>query len=311
MQFGIEVKDLFKNFSGEKALDGVSFNVPQGCLFGLIGADGAGKSTLMRILTTLIDADKGSARVMGRDVQKDYKSIRTMIGYMPQKFSLYPDLSVAENLMFFADIFDVPRAERDSRMQRLLSFARLEPFRERRAANLSGGMKQKLALCCCLVHTPQALFLDEPTTGVDPVSRKEFWEILRDLRSRGIAILFSTPYMDEAGKCDDLLLLDHGRVIAGGTPAALVSSFPYLLFRVESPAGSLAWPRHTALPQGVASIYPSSGALHATCSDTTMDENRLLSQLRPSVPAAITAKRIEAGIEDAFIYHLSNTVKEA
>jgi ABC-type multidrug transport system ATPase subunit len=228
-----------------------------------------------------------------------------MIWYMPQKFSLYPDLSVEENLMFFADIFDVPRVERDARMQRLLSFARLEPFRGRRAANLSGGMKQKLALCCCLVHTPQALFLDEPTTGVDPVSRKEFWEILRDLRSQGIAILFSTPYMDEAGKCDDLLLLDHGRVIAGGTPAALVSSFPYVLFRVESPAGSLAWPRGTALPSGVASIYPSSGALHATCSDTTMDENRLLSRIRPSVPAAATAKRIEAGIEDAFIYHLS------
>ncbi|HUI91172.1 MAG TPA: ABC transporter ATP-binding protein [Chitinivibrionales bacterium] len=305
MNYSIEIKDLYKNYSGEKALDGVSFNVPHGCLFGLIGADGAGKSTLMRILTTLIDADKGEARVLGMDAQKDYKKIRTMIGYMPQKFSLYPDLSVEENLTFFADIFDVSAAERDARMQRLLSFARLEPFRGRRAANLSGGMKQKLALCCCLVHTPRVLFLDEPTTGVDPVSRKEFWEILRDLRSQGIAILFSTPYMDEAGKCDDLLLLDHGRVIAAGTPAALVSSFPYLLYRVESPAGSLAWPRGRALPQGIAAIYPSSGALHATCSDTSMDEDRLLSLVHPAVPAAQTAARIRPGIEDAFIYHLS------
>lgn len=310
MNFSLEVKDLYKSYADQKALDGISFAVPPGCLFGLIGADGAGKSTLMRVLTTLINADKGSALVLGMDVQKEYKKIRTHIGYMPQKFSLYPDLSVSENLIFFADIFDVPRTERDSRMQRLLSFARLEPFRERRAANLSGGMKQKLALCCCLIHTPQVLFLDEPTTGVDPVSRKEFWEILRGLRAQGISILFSTPYMDEAGKCDDLLLLDHGRIIAAGTPAALVSSFPYLLFRVESTAGSLAWPRGNALPPGVASIYPSSGALHATCSDTTMDENKVLSAMRQSVPAASTAARIEPGIEDAFIYHLSMAGKK-
>jgi ABC-2 type transport system ATP-binding protein len=311
MNFSIEVKGLYKSYSGENALDGVSFAVPQGCLFGLIGADGAGKSTLMRILTTLIDADKGSALVQGRDVLKEYKSIRTMIGYMPQKFSLYPDLSVEENLMFFADIFDVPRSDRDARMKRLLSFARLEPFRQRRAANLSGGMKQKLALCCCLIHTPSVLFLDEPTTGVDPVSRKEFWEILRGLRAQGISILFSTPYMEEAGKCDDLLLLDHGRTIIKGTPKTLVSSFPYLLFRVENPAGSLSWPRGTALPQGVASIYPSSGALHATCSDTAMDERTILSRMRQAVPAAAQAARIEPGIEDAFIYHLSNTMKKA
>jgi ABC-type multidrug transport system ATPase subunit len=308
MNSAIEAADLYKNYSGEKALDGVSFSVPQGCLFGLIGADGAGKSTLMRILTTLIDADKGSAVVLGRDVKKEYKSIRTSIGYMPQKFSLYPDLSVEENLIFFADIFDVPRSERDAQMQRLLSFARLEPFRERRAANLSGGMKQKLALCCCLIHTPQVLFLDEPTTGVDPVSRKEFWEILRGLRAQGISILFSTPYMEEAGKCDDLLLLDHGRVVIKGTPRTLVSSFPHLLFRVENPAGSLSWPRGTALPKGVTSIYPSSGALHATCSDTAMDELTILSRMQPALPAAAKAARIEPGIEDAFIYHLSNTM---
>jgi ABC-2 type transport system ATP-binding protein len=311
MNFAITVTDLHKNYSGEKALDGVSFGVPWGCLFGIIGADGAGKSTLMRILTTLIDADNGSARVLGMNVRNEYRKIRTLIGYMPQKFSLYPDLSVEENLMFFADIFDVPRDERDERMRRLLSFARLEQFRERRAANLSGGMKQKLALCCCLVHTPQVLFLDEPTTGVDPVSRKEFWEILHGLREQGIAILFSTPYMDEAGKCDNLLLLDHGRIIASGTPKALVSSFPYLLFRVESPSGSLAWPRGTPLPQGVASIYPSSGALHATCTDTDMDADRLLSILRPVAAGSATAARIEPGIEDAFIYHLSQTVPKA
>ena len=309
MESAVIITDLYKDYGGEHALSGVSFSVPQGCLFGLIGADGAGKSTLMRILTTLIDADKGSALVLGRDVLKEYKSIRTMIGYMPQKFSLYPDLSVEENLTFFADIFDVPRSDRDARMQRLLAFARLEPFRERRAANLSGGMKQKLALCCCLIHTPRALFLDEPTTGVDPVSRKEFWEILRELRAQGISILFSTPYMEEAGKCDDLLLLDHGRVVIKGTPATLVSSFPHLLFRVENPAGSLIWPRGAALPPGVASIYPSSGALHATCSDTTLREDKLLSLIRPSVPLAATAARINPGIEDAFIYHLSNAME--
>jgi ABC-2 type transport system ATP-binding protein len=305
MNAAVEVTDIQKNYSDEHALAGVSFVVPKGCLFGLIGADGAGKSTLMRILTTLLNADKGGARVLGREVVKDFRYIRTQIGYMPQKFSLYPDLSVAENIMFFADIFGVKKAERDARTKRLLEFSRLAPFQTRRAGNLSGGMKQKLALSCALVHTPQVLFLDEPTTGVDPVSRKEFWEILKELRSQGITILYSTPYMEEAEKSDSLLLLDHGRVLSAGTPASIVKDYPYDLYKVESAEGSLMWPHGAALPDGIASIFPAGGALHVASSGRNLDESRVLAALQPTVPACSSANRIHPNIEDVFVYQLT------
>ena len=185
MEPSVVVSNLSKNYAGEHALAGISFAAPRGCLFGMVGADGAGKTTLLRILTTLCNFDNGEVTVLMKDVVKDYLDLRKRIGYMPQKFSLYQDLTVRENLLFFADIFGVGKTERKERMDRLLSFSRLGPFQNRRSRDLSGGMKQKLALSCTLVHTPEILFLDEPTTGVDPVSRKEFWEILFDLKKQG------------------------------------------------------------------------------------------------------------------------------
>ncbi|MDY0017042.1 MAG: ABC transporter ATP-binding protein, partial [Candidatus Delongbacteria bacterium] len=207
----IVVKNIFKSYNGTEALEDISFEVKKGEIFGLIGPDGAGKTTLFRILTTLLLKDRGSATVEGFDIEKDYKSIRRIIGYMPGRFSLYQDLSVEENLNFFATVFDTTVKANYELIKDI--YVQLEPFKKRRAGKLSGGMKQKLALCCALIHQPEVLFLDEPTTGVDPVSRKEFWEMLKKLKEKGITILVSTPYMDEAAQCDRIALIQTGRIM--------------------------------------------------------------------------------------------------
>jgi ABC-2 type transport system ATP-binding protein len=294
----VEAHGLCKKFDAVEALRDVSFDVPEGSLFGLIGADGAGKTTLLRILVTLLRADKGNAVVLGKSVDKEFATIRAVVGYMPQRFSLYQDLSVGENMRFFADIFGVAASERQSRMERLLSFSRLGPFVNRRAAQLSGGMKQKLALSCALIHTPRLLILDEPTTGVDPVSRKEFWDILFELKKQGITLLVSTPYMDEATRCDSLLLLHRGAVMKGGTPADLVSGYPYLLYRVTSVAGGITVPMATPLPAGVALMYPSAGALHVAVRDRSLTPGVILPEIKKYAPAADAVERAEPGIED-------------
>ena len=207
----IEVQNISKMYGAVKALQDVSFAVEKGELFGLIGPDGAGKSTLFRILTTLLHADSGSATVAGCDVEKDYLAIRNRVGYMPGRFSLYPDLSVEENMNFFASLFGTTIEENYDLVAPI--YSQIEPFRQRRAGKLSGGMKQKLALSCALIHRPEVLFLDEPTTGVDVVSRVEFWDMLSNLREQGITILVSTPYMDEAQRCDRIAVLNEGRVL--------------------------------------------------------------------------------------------------
>lgn len=206
------------------ALQDVSLEVFSGEMMGLIGPDGAGKTTLLRILCGLLVADSGDCWIAERDVRRNPAAVRQAIGYMPQRFSLYGDLTVAENLRFFADLFQVSRTERERRMNRLLEFSRLRPFMHRRAAALSGGMKQKLALSCTLIHTPKILLLDEPTTGVDPVSRREFWEILTELRASGVTILLTTPYMDEAAKCDRVALIYHGKILLLSEPSQLADS---------------------------------------------------------------------------------------
>jgi ABC-2 type transport system ATP-binding protein len=226
MEYCVQAVDLAKNYAGEHALRGATLNVPKGSLFGLIGADGAGKTTFLRILATLLDADNGTARVLSHDVKTGMAAIRGAIGYMPQRFSLYEDLTVEENMAFFADIFCVPAEDRGGRMDRLLRFSRLSPFKARRAGALSGGMKQKLALSCALIHTPELLVLDEPTTGVDPLSRREFWSILRELKAQGVSILVSTPYLDEAEYCGRVALFHRGRVLASGAPKELMESGP-------------------------------------------------------------------------------------
>src|SRR5215813_9294512 len=199
---------LVKRFGGLTALDGVTFSIRSGELFGFIGPDGAGKTTLFRILTTLLLPDEGRAQVLGEDVVSRLWSLRTRIGYMPGRFSLYPDLSVEENLRFFASVFGTTIAAEHEQIAPI--YTQLEPFRARRAAALSGGMKQKLALCCALVHRPEILILDEPTTGVDAVSRREFWELLGELKQGGLNVVVSTPYMDEARRCDRIALIHRG-----------------------------------------------------------------------------------------------------
>ncbi|WP_452227845.1 MULTISPECIES: ABC transporter ATP-binding protein [unclassified Lacinutrix] len=228
----ISVRHISKSYKNVKALEDISFEVKSGEIFGLIGPDGAGKTTLFRILTTLLIANKGTATVAGFDVVLDYKKIRNSVGYMPGKFSLYQDLTVQENLSFFATIFGTTIEENYDLIKEI--YVQIEPFKDRRAGKLSGGMKQKLALCCALIHKPKVLFLDEPTTGVDPVSRKEFWEMLKRLQQKGITILVSTPYMDEAALCDRIALIQDGEILQIDTPQAIVKHYPKQIYNVRA-----------------------------------------------------------------------------
>lgn len=228
----ISVQHISKSFKKVTAVNDVSFEVKEGELFGLIGPDGAGKTTIFRILTTLLFADKGTATVAGFDVVDDYKEIRNNVGYMPGKFSLYQDLTVEENLDFFATIFGTTIEENYDLIKDI--YVQIEPFKKRRAGALSGGMKQKLALSCALIHKPKVLFLDEPTTGVDPVSRKEFWEMLKRLQQKGITILVSTPYMDEAELCDRIALIQHGKILQIDTPQEIIKHYPKKIYDVRA-----------------------------------------------------------------------------
>jgi len=239
----IQITDLKKQYGTTIALASVSLSVEKGEMFGLIGPDGAGKTTLIRILTSLMDPDEGECRLLGISVNKEPAKVRKIIGYMPQRFSLYPDLTVSENLRFFADLFRVPRKDRIRKTEELLKFSRLSPFVKRRAGALSGGMKQKLALSRALIHTPDILILDEPTTGVDPVSRREFWSILKTLKQSGVSILVTTPYMDEAERCDRIALIHHGEILAMGTAKHVIDTFSGTVFSVFGPdlLGLAAW----------------------------------------------------------------------
>jgi len=228
----VSVCEISKSYGNVQALDNISFDVEQGEIYGIIGPDGAGKTSLFRILTTLLLADKGTAIVDGFDVIKDYKEIRNRIGYMPGKFSLYQDMSVEENLEFFATVFNTTIKENYFLIKDI--YQQIEPFKDRKAGKLSGGMKQKLALSCALIHKPTVLFLDEPTTGVDPVSRKEFWEMLRNLKKQNITILVSTPYMDEASLCDRIALIQNGRFLQIDTPQGIIDKFSEILWSVKS-----------------------------------------------------------------------------
>lgn len=230
----ITLNGLTKVYGKEKtiAVNEVSFSVNQGELFGLIGPDGAGKTSIFRMLTTVLLPDSGGATVNGFDVVKDYQQIRSSVGYMPGKFSLYPDLSIEENLNFFATVFNTTVEENYHLIRDI--YVQIEPFKKRRAGKLSGGMKQKLALCCALIHKPSVLFLDEPTTGVDPVSRKEFWEMLKRLKAQNITIVVSTPYMDEAALCDRIALMQDGKILSIDTPANIVDAYPDPLFAARA-----------------------------------------------------------------------------
>ena len=228
----IQVQNISKSYNKTKAIEAISFEVKEGEIFGLIGPDGAGKTTIFRILTTLLLANEGSATVAGFDVVKEYKAIRNSVGYMPGKFSLYQDLSVEENLTFFATIFGTTIEQNYDLIKDI--YVQIEPFKTRRAGALSGGMKQKLALCCALIHKPKVLFLDEPTTGVDPVSRKEFWEMLKRLQQKGITILVSTPYMDEAALCDRIALIQKGSILKIDSPENIIKDYHRIIYDVKA-----------------------------------------------------------------------------
>jgi len=301
----VELQGLSKDYAGEKALRELSLVIPEGALFGLIGADGAGKTTLLSILATLRDADAGTVRVLGKNPATDFNELRHRLGYMPQRFSLYADLSVEENLRFFASLFGLTPEQGRERMDKLLQFAGLADFRRRRAGALSGGMKQKLALSCILLHEPELLLLDEPTVGVDPVARRDFWRLLRTLRDEGRTIIVSTPYMDEAEMCAALALLHQGRLLAQGSPASLTERFPHPLYALEAES-PLRWAMNQARPQGFKSIYPMGGKLHAVAEG--IDPQADVSALKAQWDGEVSAQAVKPGIEDVFLGLLTGTI---
>lgn len=281
-----------------QALDQISFDVRQGEIFGIIGPDGAGKTTLFRILTSLLLPDSGTITIEGRDVVKDYKSIRSMIGYMPGKFSLYQDLSVEENLHVFASVFNTSIQENYHLVEDI--YKQLEPFKQRRAGQLSGGMKQKLALCCAMIHKPKVLFLDEPTTGVDPVSRQELWEMLKRLKKEQITMLVSTSYMDEAAMCDRIALMQNGRFLKVDTPPDLIKQFGHQLYSVKSNRMSKLL---TDLRQHewVRTCFAFGDSHHVTLYDGSLPTEVLNAYLKDKGHAEIELKKVQAGIEDCFM----------
>lgn len=277
------------NYGEVSALRDISFEVERGEIFGLIGPDGAGKTSLFRILTTLLLADSGTAMVDGLDVVQDYKEIRKRVGYMPGRFSLYQDLTVEENLSFFATVFGTTIEENYHLIKDI--YQHIEPFKNRRAGKLSGGMKQKLALSCALIHKPTVLFLDEPTTGVDPVSRKEFWEMLKRLKQQGITILVSTPYMDEASLCDRIAFIQKGKILSIDPPEKIIADFPHKVFAVETD-NNYEILKQLRQSENVRSVFSFGDSLHVVFKDISKIGNEQINA---------ELKEIEPTIEDCFM----------
>lgn len=301
----VAVHQVKKTYNKGKllAVDEVSFNVQQGEIFGLIGPDGAGKTSIFRILTTLLLPDGGSATVDGYDVVKDYKAIRKTVGYMPGRFSLYQDLTVEENLNFFATVFGTSMQQNYDLIKDI--YVQIEPFKNRRAGKLSGGMKQKLALCCALIHKPTVLFLDEPTTGVDPVSRKEFWSMLTSLKQQGITILVSTPYMDEASLCDRIALIQSGKILSINTPENIIRAYPRKLYAIKA-AGMYHLLQDLRVYANTYSCHAFGEYLHlALKSETRGAEQEVLQYLQDKGHQEVSLKPVVPGIEDCFIQLLS------
>lgn len=302
----IRVEGIKKSYGETIALSSVGFSVERGEMFGLIGPDGAGKTTLMRILASLIDPDAGEARILGLSVRSEPGRVREIIGYMPQHFSLYQDLTVAENMRFFSDLFGVPAAERRRRTEELLSFSRLGPFVKRRAGALSGGMKQKLALSCALIHTPKVLVLDEPTTGVDPVSRHDFWEMLERLRNEGVTIVVSTPYMNEAALCRRMLFIHKGRVLATGSADEITKLFPGKVHSVSGPnLQAIAARLKTSVPPEFVRILGNTVQIIVLAAAAGGIE-ALLEAMKDEGLVTGSAEEASPGVEDAFVTLMRN-----
>lgn len=304
----IQVQSLIKKYKNIEAVRGVSFAVKSGEIFGLIGPDGAGKTSILRIIVSLLEADSGEVKFMGRMVLGNAFFVRSQVGYMPQRFSLYQDLTVEENLHFFADLFNVSRQERDSRKEQMYRFSRLGPFARRRAGDLSGGMKQKLALSCMLMHGPEVIVLDEPTFGVDPVSRQEFWQILHDLAGQGKTILITTAYMDEAAQCDRIALIFEGRILAMDAPQSLRESYGHPLYRVdlENSYRSFEKLKASGLP---GQLHLFGSALHWS-DKLNIGRAGFLKHCTSAGLGQPALNRIPADIEDIFL-HLMNGAEPA
>lgn len=293
----VSVRNVSMSYGRVRALDGVSLEVEGGTVFGIIGPDGAGKTTLFRIMTTLLLPGSGEVRVCGCDVRKDFMEIRRMIGYMPGHFSLYQDLTVEENLSLFAAVFNTTIQENYHLVAEI--YSQLEPFRKRRAGKLSGGMKQKLALCCTMIHKPRVLFLDEPTTGVDPVSRKEFWQMLARLKAQGITIVVSTPNMDEASKCDVISLMKDGRFFRTDTPEAIVKGFGKRMYELDVQGSIVRALDDVASVQEVESCSPFGDRIHIV--SPSLGREELSGRLSAIGYDTSSLREAEPTIEDCFI----------
>lgn len=294
----IEVKNISKSYGKSQALKNISLEVQKGELFGLIGPDGAGKTTLMRILMTLLLPDSGEALMNDMNVVKNFKKIRHIVGYMPGRFSLYQDLSVEENLSFFATVFGTTVEENYDLIRDI--YYQIEPFKKRRAGNLSGGMKQKLALSCALIHSPKILILDEPTTGVDAVSRKEFWEMLKKLQQKGITIFVSTPYMDEANLCDRVALIQNGRILDVDSPKRITEKFPRKIIRVQSDETYRLINDLRAFEK-TESAFAFGQFVHFTGLDDEVETSELDAYLEKRNHKNVLVEEIHPGIEDVFM----------
>lgn len=296
----IRAEALIKSFGGLVAVDSLSFNVSEGEIFGLVGPDGAGKTTMMRLLTAILDPTAGDAWVAGRHTVREAEAIKEEIGYMSQRFGLYPDLSVMENIDFYADIYGVPRKGRGERIERLLAFSNLTPFKKRLAGNLSGGMKQKLGLACALIHTPRVLFLDEPTNGVDPVSRRDFWRILYQLLRERVTIFVSTAYLDEAERCNRVGLLHRGKLLAMGTPDELKTLMQGTIVEIRS-----SEPRRAVTLLHGRFKSDSVGLFGSRVHVVTQDPDRVMSEAEEILAGEglrLSGMRpVEPSLEDVFI----------
>ncbi len=300
MAYDIHINGLQKSYGDIRAIDDIQLHVTEGEIMGLIGPDGAGKTTTIRILCGLLRADDGECRVADFRVPGQIREIRRLIGYMPQRFSLYPDLTVGENLSFFADLYRVEKNERKKNTERLLQFSRLGPFIKRKAAALSGGMKQKLALSCMLIHTPKILLLDEPTFGVDPVSRQEFWEILLELKRDGVTLLVTTPYMDEAALCDQVAFMHKGKLMTVRPPKDIPKLFEYQLLKVycQQPVQAAREIQNLA---HVEAVQIFGDRLHVNTHDPESARKDVLKTLKRAGIEVKTIKPAQASIEDVFV----------
>jgi len=305
----IETRNLKKTFGEIEALDDISFYVKSGEIYGLVGPDGAGKTTLMRILVGIMSADSGSALIDGYDVLNNPEAVKRKIGYMSQRFSLYGDLTVAENLEFYADLYEITIKDRKKRIKRLLEFSRLEPFLGRRADALSGGMKQKLGLSCALIHTPNILFLDEPTTGVDPVSRRELWMILYELWKEGMTIFVSTPYMDEAERCGRVGFIHRGRIISEGTPTELKRNTDFSVIEVK--ITDVINARKKIEQSELFSSFNIFGEyLHFLSKNYREDMKEVQKNLKSLNIKITKASKVDASLEDIFLYLTSDKLTD-